>query len=182
MLSIAEYVKQRGVSQTAVRRQLARYAEELEGHTPKINRKTMLDDVAIQILDSHRMPREVIIQQASEDVQKEINDLRAQIDLMKDKTIELQNVIIDLQAQNTALIENKGKSDMLLGMMEEYKDKSDMLLELMEKDKGEMQELREKNDILSGQVSELENHLQTAKAEADSYERSWFGLYRKKKQ
>ena len=165
MLSIAEYVKQRGVSQTAVRRQLARYAEELEGHTPKINRKTMLDDVAIQILDSHRMPREVIIQQASEDVQKEINDLRAQIDLMKDKALEFQQTIIDLQKQNMSLIEQKGRHEILL----EIKDQ-------------DQAQLREKNDILSGQVSELENQLQTAKAEAESYERSWFGLYRKKKQ
>lgn len=164
MLSIAEYVKQRGVSQTAVRRQLARYAEELEGHTPKINRKTMLDDVAIQILDSHRMPREVIIQQASEDVQKEINELRAQIDLMKDKALEFQQTIIDLQKQNMALIEQKGRHEILL----EIKDQ-------------DQAQLREKNDILSGQVSELEDQLQTAKAEADSYERSWFGLYRKKR-
>ena len=114
MVSIADYVKQRGISQTAVRRQLHRYAAELEGHTPKVNRRTMLDDYAVEFLDAHRMPREVIIAQASDEVQREITDLKARLDLMRGRVQDLQSQVIELQREKMQYIEDQTENRLLL--------------------------------------------------------------------
>ena len=162
MLSIAEYVKQRGVSQTAVRRQLQRYQEELEGHTPKVNRRTMLDDYAVEFLDAHRMPREVIIEQASDEVQKEIADLKGRLDLMKEQVIRLQEQIIALQGERTDLLVEQARNRLLI----EGKDKetSELQARLTEADK---------------ENKELQTRLDESEREANSYIKSWFGLYKK---
>ena len=170
MLSIAEYVKQRGISQTAVRRQLARYEKELEGHTPKVNRRTMLDDYAIEFLDSHRMPREVIIQQASDEVQKEINNLKATLDLMKDKVQELHEQIIFLQDEKMQHIADQTRNQLLL----EAKDKE--TADLQEKLETRDQENRDLQD----QLKETRKEVEEAKQEANRYTKSWFGFYRRK--
>ena len=54
MISLAEYAEQQHVSYEAVRQQVARYQNELDGHIVRQGRKRLLDDVAIEFLDSHR--------------------------------------------------------------------------------------------------------------------------------
>ena len=45
MITIKDYAKQKGVSYEAIRKQIKRYEDELEGHLVKQNRFLMLDDV-----------------------------------------------------------------------------------------------------------------------------------------
>ncbi len=119
MLSIAEYAKTRGISQTAIRRQLTRYQEELQGHITIHNRKKMLDDTAVDFLDSHRMQREIIIEQADTELKKELEDLRARMDLMKDQVRVLQEKIIDLQDQKMEYIADQTRNQLLLEMKDQ---------------------------------------------------------------
>lgn len=54
MTTIREYAAEKGVSYEAVRRQVARYSAELEGHIEKRGKTQILDDFAVAFLDEHR--------------------------------------------------------------------------------------------------------------------------------
>ena len=57
MISIKDYAKNKGVSYEAVRKQVNRYKDELDGHIHKQNRTQYLDDEAVTFLDSKRAER-----------------------------------------------------------------------------------------------------------------------------
>ena len=61
MVSIRDYAKMNNVSYEAIRQQVKRYEDELNGHIIKQNRTQFLDDVAVDILDQHRKENPVVI-------------------------------------------------------------------------------------------------------------------------
>ena len=161
--TIKDYARSRGVSHEAVRRQLKRYSDELEGHITIQGRSKYLDDEAVEFLDQHRLPKTIVIDPTDEEAKKEIEELKAKLDLMKDQVQDLQNhaialqgEIINLQREKIDLIADKTRSQLLI----EAKDK-------------ESSELKDK-------TNELQNQLEEAKKESSRYVKSWFGLYRRK--
>ena len=74
MITIKDYAKQKGVSYEAIRKQIKRYEDELEGHLVKQNRFLMLDDEADQFLDSKRSENPVIVYEQNKD--EELEQLR----------------------------------------------------------------------------------------------------------
>ena len=100
-LSVAQYAESRGVSQAAIRKQISRYSVELEGHITIHNRKRLLDDAAVAFLDSHRQQREVIIEQSNKQARREIDAMRAELELKKDQLLDAQREIIELQKEST---------------------------------------------------------------------------------
>ena len=74
MITIKDYAKQKGVSYEAIRKQINRYEDELEGHLVKQNRFLMLDDEAVQFLDSKRSENPVIVYEQNKD--EELEQLR----------------------------------------------------------------------------------------------------------
>ena len=74
MITIKDYAKQKGVSYEAIRKQIKRYEDELEGHLVKQNRFLMLDDEAVQFLDSKRSENPVIVYEQNKD--EELEQLR----------------------------------------------------------------------------------------------------------
>lgn len=169
MLSIAEYSKSRRVSQTAVRRQLKTYAAELEGHIIETVKCKMLDDEAVSILDSHRMPREIIIEQAESEMKKELDDLRARLDLMKDRAQDLQSQVMKLQDHIIAL--QNEKTDLLV-------DQTEKRLLIESKDK-EAADLHERIESMDQENRSLQSRLDEAEREANSYIKTWYGRYKK---
>jgi len=150
MMSIADYARTRRISQTAVRKQIARYEEELKEHIFATNRRRMLDDVAISFLDSHRMSRDIIIEQADEVVRQELEESKKKIELMNEKMMKLYEAIVTLQQENRELIASSTKSSLLLEMKTEESES-------------------------------LKSQMEEAKKEAESYQKTVFGLYRKMK-
>ena len=61
MITIRDYAKENNVSYEAIRKQIKRYEDELNGHIIKQNRTQFLDDIAVAILDQHRRENPVII-------------------------------------------------------------------------------------------------------------------------
>ena len=53
-ISIKDYAKQKGVTYEAIRKQISRYKNELEGHIVVDHRRQLLDETAVAILDKHR--------------------------------------------------------------------------------------------------------------------------------
>ena len=76
MISIQDYATQKGVSYEAVRKQIDRYKEDLEGHIVTQGRKRFLDDEAVSFLDEKRNSNPIIIMEQSKD--DEIRQLQAE--------------------------------------------------------------------------------------------------------
>lgn len=96
VISFKEYARIHNVSYEAVRRQVARYAHELEGHVIKDGRQQFLDEEAVAFLDERRQKNPVVIYQESKD--EELARLRAEkealledLNMAKDRIIAQQD-------------------------------------------------------------------------------------------
>lgn len=72
--TIKEYAHKCGVSYEAVRQQVRRYAEDLEGHVQKNGRTLVLDEWAEDFLDGKRQGNPVVVAQT--DLQQQLQQLR----------------------------------------------------------------------------------------------------------
>lgn len=86
VISLRDYAAQKGITYEAVRQQVIRYKDELEGHIIKDGRQQFLDEEAISFLDSKRQKNPVaIIQQNKDD---ELEMLRQQKEALLVKVAE----------------------------------------------------------------------------------------------
>lgn len=173
MLSVKEYAKSRSVSPEAVRRQLIRYENELEGHIIIENRKRLLDDEAVAFLDKHRMPRNLVVEQSDRARKEEIDRLYDEIDRLKDELLKekerflmAKDQIIELQKEAAALLE--------------YKAENRILLEQKDKDREQLEETRQELTETIEELGATKENLAAAQLELNSFSKSWFGFYRKK--
>lgn len=163
MLSMQEYATKHKISYEAVRKQVKRYAKELEGHITRQNRTQYLDDFAVGFLTEKRQQNPIIIVEKAKE--EELEESKRQIESLKATVMELQSQlnaskdkIMELQDEKMGLIEERGKNQLLL----ELKDKAD-------------------NELIEAKthMAELEKQVTTYEAEVNSYKKTIFGLYRK---
>lgn len=157
--TIKDYARSRGITHEAVRRQIKRYAEELEGHITIQGRTKYLDSAAVDFLDQHRLQKTVIVEPTEQETQEEIEGYRAEIERLHKILEEKNEKIISLLSENKDLIQ--------------YQTENKLLLEQKERDQEQIQE-KDK------ELTEVRQELQEKQAEVDSYVKSWFGFYRKK--
>ena len=157
-MTIKEYAKQKGVSYEAIRKQIARYREDLEGHVSRSGRTFTLDDFAVDFLDRKRRENPIVI--IAETEKDHIQNLLDQIEALKNELIATQKTVISLQEEKQLMIEAKTKCDLLL----EANNDKDKMIETLKTDLQETKDARDK-----------------ASAEANSFRRSIFGFYRKVK-
>ena len=130
-MTVKEYARSRGVSYEAVRRQVANArGKDLKNHVQsgKGNSGTYLDDFAVSYLDSHRQPRNVIVQAADEETQKELDRLHQQVnelqkELLKrtDKITALMEEMNGLLKEQSQLIEQKAVAELKAAETQELK-------------------------------------------------------------
>lgn len=187
MKSLKQYARERGISVEAVRRQLVRYSEELEGHVTTQNRAKYIDDEAEQFLDNHRLRRTVVLEPTEEEVASELEAMRFELDRLKNEVVRLQGSVIKAQEENKSLIEYRTKYEGLI----EYKEHTEkMLAESQESQRKMGEELGEVKEKLRSadhdlqradqELTELKERLSDAEREAQSYQKTFFGFYRKK--
>ena len=151
MVSIRDYAKMNNVSYEAIRQQVKRYEDELNGHIIKQNRTQFLDDVAVDILDQHRKENPVvIINQDTDSRLKQLEDenknLLIKVAQQADKISQLNEDLKNKTEQMTSLLlENKEKTFLL----EQKKDQTKEINQLKE------QLDREKKEQLNQQVKQL---------------------------
>ena len=118
MISIKDYARENGISYEAVRQQIARYKDELEGHIHKDGRTRFLDDEAVAFLQVHRMKEPVAVYEGSPDAEL---------------IAELKEKIKNLEAKNDALvaelIERDRKLDAARDKIDELQEEKMKLLE-----------------------------------------------------
>ncbi|WP_432641850.1 hypothetical protein [Acidaminococcus sp.] len=111
MITIKDYAKQKGVSYEAIRKQIKRYEDELEGHLVKQNRFLMLDDEAVRFLDGKRSENPVIVYEQNKD--EELEQLRhenkmllIQMNTVQDQLGKVQQKLIT-EMNTTKLLTNE---------------------------------------------------------------------------
>ena len=119
MITIKDYANNHNVSYEAVRKQLRRYADQLEGHITRKNRTQYLDEYAEQFLTEKRQQSVVIVrEQAREDeleaLRKEVSDLRFRLMSATETIMKNQEKIIELQDERAELLLEKSKQAHLL--------------------------------------------------------------------
>ena len=118
MITIKDYAKSRNITYEAVRKQVVRYATELDGHTTKENRTTYLDDYAVEFLDNKRNSNPIVILETSKD--EEIERLQNENKALLLKITSLQEEL------NHEKDFSKG---LLLEKTEWLQEKTELLLE-----------------------------------------------------
>ena len=170
MMTLRQYAEAQSITYEAVRKQVSRYTEELKDHIVKKNRVQYLDDWAIQFLTERRRERPIV--QIGEELSAEVESLKAEVESLKTKLMTAQTEllkdkdrIIELQESANKAIEDRTKYNLLL-----------------EESAAKDQKLKEKESIiedLEKKTDELQRERDEAQAEAGSYQKSFFGLYRK---
>lgn len=117
VISLKEYARIHSVSYEAVRRQVARYAKELEGHIIKDGRQQFLDEEAVAFLDERRQKNPVVIYQENKDeelerLRTECQQLLEELNGAKDRIIAQQDKLYELAAseQKILLLEATSKA------------------------------------------------------------------------
>ena len=123
MITIKDYAKQKGVSYEAIRKQIKRYEDELEGHLVKQNRFLMLDDEAVQFLDSKRSENPVIVYEQNKDEELEqlrhenkvlliqMNTVQDQLGKVQQKLIAEMNTTKLLTSEKVQYLEYKAQAE-----------------------------------------------------------------------
>lgn len=109
MDSIKNYAKARNISYEAARKQVKRYAAELEGHIRTQNRTQYLDNYAVELLDSHRQSSPIVIMQQDKDdelqqLRQENKALLQQVAALQDKLLTARENAVEA-ARQTAMLE-----------------------------------------------------------------------------
>lgn len=116
-ITIKEYAKSKGVTYEAVRAQIHRYSDDLDGLIEKQGRTQFLSDEAVAFLDSKRASNPVIIKDMALD--EELENLR----------VKEKNLLIKVAALQDELLKAK---DIIILMTEEKAELSAQLRLLQE--------------------------------------------------
>ena len=158
MITIRDYAKENNVSYEAIRKQIKRYEDELNGHIIKQNRTQFLDDIAVAILDQHRRENPVIIVNQDTDyrlkqLEDENKNLLIKVAQQADKISQLNEDLKNkIEKMTSLVIENKEKTSLL----EQKKDQAEEINQLKE------QLDREKKEQLN-EIEKLKNELEKEK-------------------
>lgn len=139
VISLKDYAKQKNISYEAVRKQVNRYKDELEGHLIKDGRQQFLDEEAVAFLDGKRQKNPITL------VQDRKNEV------IEDLQQENKNLLIKIAAQADQIAElERWKADFALKSA-----KIELLEEVTEQDKQRIDELQSRSEALEEQNKEL---------------------------
>ena len=159
MITIRDYAKENNVSYEAIRKQIKRYEDELNGHIIKQNRTQFLDDIAVAILDQHRRENPVIIVNQDTDFRlKQLKDenknLLIKVAQQADKISQLNEDLKNKIEQMTSLmLENKEKTLLL----DQKKDQAEEINQLKEQLDQEKKEQLNEIEVLKNELEKEKN-------------------------
>ena len=173
--TIRQYAKEHHVSYEAVRQTIKAHEKELEGHIVTQNGTRYLDEEAVDFLTQRRRKNVVVVR--TEDREAEIQALKTELEKAKEQLaaaqtelLRAQQRIIDIQAEQTPLIEARARYELQTEQLEETRT-------MLKETRQELADLREADTKI---ISDLMHARDEAQTEANSYQRTWFGLYPKK--
>lgn len=163
LVTIKQFADSQGITYEAVRRQVARYSEELSDHIIRQNRTQYLDEKAVEFLKERRRESPIVLQTIDQGeeigrLQDQVESLKAQLVTAQNKLLEAQERVISLQDEAQKALEDRARYTALLEDHEDQKRK-----------------LQETSD----QLRRVEAERDEAVQESRRFIKSWFGFYRK---
>ena len=156
--TIKALASQQKVSYQSIWKLVVKYENELSGHIVTKNKVRYLDPEAVDYILQKRRDHPLVAmnddQSAIIESQiREINELKAKIDALQEQIKSRDGMIIEIQKD--------------LQAKQEFQIRNEYLLE--------------DNQRMKEEVTSAKDELKDARKELESYERTIFGLYRKKK-
>lgn len=169
--SIKQIAEEQNVSYEAIRKQIARYSEELKGHIIRKNRTQYIDQWGYDFLKEKRRENPIILMNM--DQNEQLEELKVQVEFLKNQLLESQKKVIELQEENQKSIESKIRYEALL---ETTKEKDERLKDAQE----QIQDLKAAESVKAKEIDDLKKERDEALEESQSFKKSIFGFYRKK--
>lgn len=166
VISLKDYAKLNNVSYEAVRQQVVRYKDELNGHIIRDGRQQFLDEDAVAFLDGKRQKNPVAIIQQNKD--ERIESLEEQVKQLLIKTAAQADQIAQLaawKADNALAIAEAGQNKLLLEStradLEQAKTDNRQLSQEAADARQEASRARQERDAAEDgkKIAEDENHL-----------------------
>lgn len=178
LVTLKQFAEEKGITYEAVRKQTIKYADELEGHIVTVDGTRYLDEEAQKFLSERRRLSPIVVK--IEDTKADNKEFLEQIETLKTQLLNAQERIIKLQDEARAGIEDKIKYQLLITDHEEQKRRLREVEASLQEKQSELDFEKEMRRSLQNQTEEQKKQLDNLRAEADSYERTWFGFYRKR--
>lgn len=178
LVTLRQFAKEKRITYEAVRKQVIKYAEELEGHIVTMDNTKYLDEYAQEFLSERRRMSPIVVK--IEDAQADNGEYQAQIEALKTELLQVQKKVIQLQEETRAGIEDRIKYQLLIADHEEQKRKLREAEDSIREKEEELRSEREVTRDLKNKTEEQGQQIEELRREADSYVKSWFGFYRKK--
>jgi len=176
--TIKQFAEEQHVTYEAIRKQLTRYADDLDGHIVKKNRKQYLDEYAVEFLKEKRRESPLIL--IKPDDVGMIEELKSQVETLKVQLLSAQNELLKEKDRVIALQDETKKSleaqVKYTALLEDNKAKDEKLKET------EAELSRSRVQVEEGQktIETLQKERDEAQSEVQSFEKTLFGLYRKR--
>lgn len=188
MISLKAYAENNKISYEAIRKQVARYKEELGDHIIVEGRQQFLDDEAVAFLDDKRKKNPVVVQTINKD--ERIEELENELDSLKKKMLmreaELQTQISAAEKEAKEAYKELNEKSKLIATVEQQalllEEKTNVAVEAavqkvkieFENDKNEA--IRQAEDSIKNKLQEEFNkELAAVKAELEAEkQKTWF--------
>ena len=177
LVTIKQFADSQGITYEAVRRQVARYSEELSDHIIRQNRTQYLDEKAVEFLKERRRESPIVLQTIDQGeeigrLQDQVESLKAQLVTAQNKLLEAQERVISLQDEAQKALEDRARYTALL---EDHEDQKKKLKETADV----LRRVEADRDDAVQRAQDLQTERDEAVRESKSYYKSWFGFYRK---
>ena len=176
MKTIKQYAEEQGVSYEAIRKKISTYKDELKEHIVIKGRTQYLDDWAVNFLTERRKENPVII--VSQEKADEVEAMRKQIETLRTQLLLSQNALIKSQEER---IKDKETIIALQAETRKTLEAQSRYVELIEAKDTQLIAAQDDARMLHSQLEASRKAIRHFEEESKSYERAFFGLYRKKK-
>lgn len=192
MIKLNQFALEQGVSNRQIQRLVAKYSDEIEGMYERRGQNgTWLSEEACEILKTKMRlkPDEVYDDSKDKEIER-LNNLIAEKDeaikikeqllaTLELKEIEVRNKL-ELAEKEKFLIEEKSK-EMMDDFRSQIRELQTSFKTTIDEKNEELDAKKEALDQANIKRVEVEQERDSWKEEAESFERTWFGFYRKKK-
>lgn len=176
MKTIKQYAEEQGVSYEAIRKQIGTHKEELKEHIVIKGRTQYLDDWAVDFLTERRKENPVVI--VNQEKVDEVETMRKQIETLRTQLLLAQNALIQSQEER---IKDKETIIALQAETRKTLEAQSRYVELIEAKDTQLIAAQDDARMLRSQIEASRKAIRHFEEESKSYERAFFGLYRKKK-
>ena len=157
MYTVAEIAKQRNVTERAIYKQIKNHSEELEGHIQKIGGKQWLDDYACKLLEeASGSSAPVIVEEIQE---QEVEELKKEIARLQAEREEDQRALREMALSMSKILEQYNEGMKLVSESQLY---------------------IEQRDNVKRELERVQKECEDKDQELARYQRTVFGLYKKK--